>query len=253
MKEVKTTDQTNPFEFEAVGNNSNPDTRKLIHTEQLKNISNARAIELINAIKSNPELHEPVKQMMADGDVAILLDIIGKTFSDEQFVEDSKFMIGASDDVLDRMLESRRSDRSKARAKGLKSDMNILVNWISSMYSELLIRTITGKAYNATQTTTDFDSSDAEAIKRRIKSLQSKKSRLNQLAQYNPDAKIEFEAVETEIARLNALRGTTSVTGKTALKNASAEEIRQALALVDVNSLSDEQQKIMADLMAKIG
>jgi predicted nuclease with TOPRIM domain len=125
------------------------------------------------------------------------------------------------------------------------------------MYAELLIRIKMGKPYTGQLGSAAIDyealGSDQDAISRKVKSLQSKKSRLNKLAAYDNDAKQELREVEAEIARLNELRPTVRITSKVAVKDINVDQLRAALKNIDVASLPADEQAKMQELMSKLG
>ena len=86
-----------------------------------------------------------------------------------------------------------------------------------------------------------------------MKSLQSKKSRLGKIAQYDADAKKELEETEAEIARLNALRPSVRVTTKTIIKDLGIDQLREVLKNIDPKSLPEDEQAKLLELMKKIG
>lgn len=243
----------NPFEFATSDTNATT-SRKLDYTPQLIALCNQRATNLMVGISKRPELMELANRTVDDGAINDLLQLINAFYSQEQIVEDAAVLDGASDDILDRLLASRQSDRSKAKAKGLRQNSSACQTYISAMYAELLIREKSGKAYaGAGQSAADVDTSDAEAIKRRVKSLQTKKCRLLKLAQYDTAAAEELVSVNDEINRLNGFRPTVRVTSKTTVNGVDIATLREALSSVDVATLSADQAEKYAELMAKLG
>lgn len=239
----------NPFQFttETTSNASH----KLDLTPELISVANSRAAEIMTTVSKNPDLHNLANNVLDNGHPADLIELIGKVFSDEQIKADAAFLVGTADDILDRLLESRRSDRSKAKTKGLRTNVTVCRTYMASMYAELMIRTVTGKPYSGT--TTELDATDLDAISRKVKSLQSKKSRLNKLAEYDADAAAELQEITAEIARLNAMRPTSRASSKVVIKDVNIDQLRTALKEVDVSNLPDDQQAKLLELMAKLG
>lgn len=255
MKNDKTTNQ--PFEFSTETDNTASDSRRLDFTPALIDKSNLRASELIMAVTKRPELFEQANTMMDDGNAQDLIDLILTIHGAEQIKADAQLLDGCDENQLSRLLESRRSDRSKAKKKGPRSNMSVCKTYISSMYAELLIRDYWQKPYAGSQAGAEIDyesiKDDQDAITRKIKSLQSKQCRLLPLAKYDESAQIKLEETMAEIARLNALRPNSRVNTKTAIQDVNLTELRASLANLDVSSLpEDEQAKILA-LIEKIG
>lgn len=223
-------------------------SRKLAYTDQLQATARARAIELTKACTS-PELADKANTMLSTGSVDILIDLIHEVVSDETIRSDSEFMDLASSEELAKMLESQRSNRSKAKRSGLKSMTNVL-SFISAMYAELMIRSVSGKAYNASGNKLTDDRSvlagDSELLAKKINSLASKRSRLVKLAVYDESAKTELEQVEAELKELRALRPERT---RTVVKSRLQDEVRAALSSLDEKDMTPE----LLELMKKLG
>lgn len=256
MKDLKAT-SSNPFDFSAATASTSSESRKLDLTPILIGTSNTRAQELMIAVSNNPELHALANTALESGEPKDLIKLITVVLGEELIKTDSKILDGADEDQLSRLLESRRSDRSKSKSKGPKSSVLVCKTYISSMYAELVIREYWAKPYTGQANTEDFDAAslagDQDAITRKVKSLQSKKSRLKALAAYNADAKIELEEVEAEIARLNELRPNTRTTTKVVVKDMNVDELRALISGIDPKTLPEDAQAKYLELMAKLG
>ena len=249
---MKATTTTNPFETLSTNVSIAANNRRLDHTALLNGRAIERATETIKSASANPELHELATKMM-EGNPADLMELFEKTGALENVDDDAILLDGASDDELKRLLESRRSDRSKCKKKGIGSNMLTCRNYVAAMYAELMVRKAMGKPYTGSRgaAASEFnaDEADLEAIGRRVKSLQTKKCRVKKLAEAGVEgAAKELADVEAEIARLNELRGARVVT-RTAVKSIKADELRAALSKMDKADLPEE---VLA-LMAKIG
>lgn len=246
---LNTTEVTvNPFDNLTAVATTSSGTRKLAYTDQLQSTAKARAIELTKAC-TKPELADKANTMLTTGSVDILLDLIKSVFDESTIKQDAEFMQLATSDELSKMLESQRSNRSKTKRNGLTSMTNVLA-FISAMYAELMIRSVTGKAYAASGNKLTDDrselASNSELLTKKVNSLASKKSRLTKLAVYDAKAKQELEAVEAELAELRALRPSKSTT---TTKTKLADEVRAALASLKEDELTPE----LAELMKKLG
>jgi hypothetical protein len=243
----------NPFEFgkATVAGGS----RKLDYTPALIDLSNRRAQHLmISLAKEYPHLIDLSNTMLDSGNPQDCIDLLGSVYGHDVQLEDAEILNGCSSDQLARLLESRRSDRSKAKAKGLRIDAVACRTYIASMYAELLVRIKMDKPYaGSAQAPSLTDESDLAAIDGRIKSLQTKKSRLKKLVAYEESAREEYQAVELELARLNSLKPTGRVAAKTVVKDVQYDELRAGLKLVDTSKLDEKQLKAYEILMAKLG
>lgn len=247
---AKKTD-SNPFDFSAEQSTTS-ESRKLDLTPILIGTSNTRATELMQSVSKKPELHALANKAIDNGQPQDLIDLIKAVYDDEMIQTDSKILEGADEDQLSRLLESRRSDRSKAKAKGPRSNITVCRTYISAMYAEMLIREYWQKPYAGTNAN-DVNPEDLDAVISRIRSLQSKKSRLKKLAEYDQQARAEFAKVEAEIERLNELRPTTRTVTKTVIKDLSSEQLRQLLKAIDPASLPEDEQAKLVELMTKLG
>lgn len=243
----------NPFEALSAKTTETTSTgHRLNHTAELNSRANERATETIKTASDNQELHELANRMMA-GNPADLIELFDKTGVLSHVEEDAKLLDGATEDELKRLLESRRSDRSKSKKKGISTNMANCRNYVSAMYAELMVRQAMGKPYTGAHAPSDFDvdsiAGDQDAINRKIKSLQSKKCRVKKLADAGiPEAIEELSIVESEIARLNALRPSARVSTRSAVKSIKVDELRDALNKIE----GDVPEEILA-LIAKLG
>ena len=244
----------NPFEFDQAGDIVS-NSRKLDLTPQLISISNQRASEIIRYVGHNIEVHELANRVKFEGQASDLFELIDVCVGQETIKSDADFLIGAEDSILDRLLESRRSDRSKSKSKGLTKKIENLHTFISSGYAEMLVRLAWNKPYQVS--TTDYSNddlaNDQDALNKKIRSLQSKQSRLSKTAPFIPADKKALDEVQTEIERLKDLRVGTTVTGKTVIKSADVDSIREALKLVNVEGLGADDQVKLLELMKKLG
>lgn len=239
-KKALTVTAENPFEALSAAVTQDHATRKLAWTDTLNSIAAERSLAVIKTASDKAELHELANRMM-DGNPADLLDLFAQTGVDALVHDDAAKLDGADEDTLKRMLESRRSDRSKAKRKGIRSSMANCRTYVASMYAELVIRDAMGKPYTGTAgaQAIDVDTTDAEAVSRKVKSLQSKKCRLKKLVEAGDETlREELDATVAEIERLSAYRPTVKST--TVVKSIKVDELRAALASLSEADLTDE-------------
>ena len=218
--------------------------RTIPGSQELISTCNSLAIDAIKKASQDPEIGA-LASAVQTGDHAALEAFVEKAVE----VPDKSMLDGATDDELSRLLESRRSDRSKAKKAGLTT-LDTIRRYISAWIAELVIRAASGKAYKSpTGGGVVLDeSADRDTITKKIKSLQSKKCRLGQAYRAvvaagaeNDALRAEIDGIEAEIARLNGLRGVSERTTKQAtvptsaaineyLNGLSAEELQELLA-----------------------
>jgi hypothetical protein len=236
--------------FDTLGTTTATTDSRLSYTPALIAKANDRAQQLMLVVSKKPELHAMANAVLT-GDAQDLIDLINAVYDDATIALDAKILEGADDDTLSRLLESRRSDRSKTKAKGPGTSALVCKSYIATMYAELLVRQAWGKPYSSAASTIDMD--DVDAVGRKIRSLQSKKSRLAKLAQYDVKASDELQEIEAEIARLNGLRPATRVVTRTSIKDVEADTLRDTLKLINRDELSEEDAKKLDTLLAKLG
>ena len=184
--------------------------------------------------------------MLQDRTPESLLAFITTGLTSEDLTQAATVLDGCPEDDLPKMLESQRSNRSKAKRTGLTA-MPKVIDYVSSMVAELLIREKTGKAYNAagTKLATDHEAlaADQDLLTRKINSLASKKSRLNKLAAYDDKAKAELAEVEAELQELRALRPTKT---KKTVKSVKLDDLKAGLA---AGSISTEDLQALLEMV----
>lgn len=161
-----------------------------------------------------------------------------------------------TDDELSRLLESRRSDRSKTKKKGLRTNVAVMLTYFAAVIAEMAIRAASGKEYVAQSAAATIDvealALDQEALNKKIRSLQSKQSNLRRALKYIPadtDApeRDELKRVQAQIEELQSRR--TSTVKTVSAKVPSAETLKQAIAAMS----EEEKQALIAQLQAVNG
>lgn len=252
---VQPVEEDDPFQFSSSDAPTKTESRKLDYTPQLIDFSQRRAYEIMTQLKATrPDLLSLSKKVLRDLNPNDLADLLCMYFG-TTIQSDSDILIGCDAGQLDRLLESRRSDRSKAKAKNPAKNASVCRTYFSAMYAELMIRERTGKPYTGSSngSLSDLDETDLDAISRRIKSLQSKQCRLKPLATYDEQAKKDLAEVMAEIARLNSLRPNTRTTTKTVIKDLSLDQVRAALKDVSVDDLTEDEANKFYELLKKLG
>lgn len=233
--------KTNTTNFDFIENTaatSSVESRKLQHTNQLIDLSKARAVEIMRLIsKANETDKTRMISQIKSGKADDLIALIGTCISEDDIKSDSIFLNDCSDDEFSKLLESRRSDRSKKLKDGPTSNVSVCQSYIGAMYAEILVRLAWNKPYASGSNEVQVDENDLDSVKRKIKSLQSKKCRLAKTAKFDENDRIELEAVEAEIARLSEFR--PNIISKSVVKSVNVEVLREALQKVQ-GSLSAE-------------
>lgn len=244
---TKTEQNVNPF-ASLLADTAETGVRRLDYTPVLQDKAHTRAVDLCKACTTT-ELQAKANKMMDTGVAADLIDLITSVYNDETIKADAKVLDDCPAEDLDKMLESQRSNRSKAKRSGLRTKLSNTVTYIASMYAELLIREKTGKAYNGStqKIALDVDAlkADPDLLKRKINSLASKKSRLSKLAEYDDSAAAELHETEAQLEELRALRPAHQ---RTAVKNPSVAELKKALLQLDPAELPENIRAIISKI-----
>ena len=231
-------------------------SRKLDYTPLLISRSTERATEIMLGLKDKPELIELANKTMRDLDPNDLFQLCSK-YHGETIQSDATLLDGCDADQLSRLLESRRSDRSKLKKKNPITNKPVARQYIAAMYAELLVRVQLKKPYTGSTSSNSYDietiSTDAVALGKKVKSLQSKKCRLAKLAPYDINAKQELTEVEAEIARLNQFRPTVKTVSTTSLAGIDIAALKTLLADTDTSKFSAEDAEKYEALIARLG
>lgn len=248
------TENTTTFTFaEDVSTMSSTNTRRLDYTPVLQEKARSMALEYIKTVSEkageDADLAVRTNTMLDSGDAGLLFAELTSFFGEEALHEAAQVLLGCSEDDLPKMLESQRSNRSKAKKTGVRAKMTTCVAYLTAGIGEMLIRDAMGKPYAGTGRPETLDhaalAGDPEALRRRINSLASKKSRLTKLAAFDEKAKVELTETETELAELRALRPEKTKT--VVSKSAQLATIREAL-----KSLTDEELAALPEAMREL-
>lgn len=241
------TNKTEAMGFNFTGTSAQAVTGRTIPgSQELISTCNTLALDAIKLASTDPEIGK-LAAAVQSGDHEALVAFVDKAVE----VPDKSMLDGATEDELSRLLESRRSDRSKAKKAGLTT-LDTIRRYISAWIAELVIRAASGKAYKAPSTgfsVEDMDGADRDTITKKIKSLQSKRCRLNQAYRaivaagaQNAELKNQIDQLDVEIKKLNDLRGVQPKAVKATntvptndqlaeyLKSLSPEELQDMLA-----------------------
>lgn len=236
---MTTTNKPDLSFIEATTTTNLNDSRKLAHTNQLIDVSRAKAQEVIKAISlATPDVRSQMVSQLNSGDYTELTSLMTGVITEDIVKADSTFLADCSADEFSKLLESRRSDRSKKLKDGPTKSMTNLIAYLGAVYAEMLIRLAWNKPYAPGTSESEVDTNDLDAISRKIKSLQSKQCRLNKTAPYNAEDAKALEGVKLEISRLQSFRPTVAT--KTTIKSAPVETLRKALEQIDKSKLDTD-------------
>jgi hypothetical protein len=164
---------------------------------------------------------------------------------------DIEFLKAESEEVLDRMIKSQQSKRSRAKSKEMTLDNYITM--LTGAVAENLLRIAANKPKSAggggarrgtvTYSEEELEAfkNDPEALKRAIRNVQSKKSIDKSKADWDPESKRWQELLKTE-EQLKAIRD-----GQTKKAIEKTSQLEEMLASVDTKDLKAADAKAMLD------
>lgn len=237
----------------ANNNNTTENSRSLAGTARLTSIANELAGEFMAKLSELDE--NSVVAAMHDNN--LLDELIRSTITIDVTDEDREFFAELDDRTADGMLKSQQSKRSRCKSKDMTQDN--FRSMVSAAIAELIIRSVYGKAKNATVgggrkvnvSYTDEElellANDQEALKRAIRNVQSKKSIMKSKAGFDETSEGWLQLLEVE-AQLKSRRVQTTQT-KTVKVDETKAAVAELLAGADISKMKAADAK---DLLSKI-
>ena len=238
--------------------------RGLSGTAQLTSIASNAAARIISEMNADIEQYtEDIKKSQADNNAMDAL--IEKVYPVDAISADNDmdFLRELSDEVLEGMLKSQQSKRSRCKSKAMTMD-NYKALMVGAI-AENLIRHITGKSkssggYRRAAGAVEYTieqlqmlEADQEKLKKEIRNIQSKKSIMKSTT--DSEGVIYFD-IENKPGISNLLTIYCSATGKT-MEEAEAEFVGQGYgvfkpavgeAVVELmRPIREEAQRLLAD------
>lgn len=167
---------------------------------------------------------------------------------------DIEFLKAESEEVLDRMIKSQQSKRSRAKSKEMTLDNYITM--LTGAVAENLLRIAANKPKSAggggarrgtvTYSEEELEAfkNDPEALKRALRNVQSKKSIYKSKADFDPESERWQELLMVE-EQLKAIRDGQTVEAEKAIEKTS--QLEEMLASVDTKDLKAADAKAMLD------
>lgn len=167
---------------------------------------------------------------------------------------DVDFLKEETEDVLDRMIKSQQSKRSRAKSKEMTIDNYLTM--MTGAVAENLLRIVANKPKSAggggarrgsvrySEEELEIFANDPEALKRAIRNVQSKKSIAKSKADFDPESERWQELLEVE-AELKAIRDGQTVEAEKAVE--TTNQLEEMLATVDPKDLKAADAKAMLD------
>ena len=167
---------------------------------------------------------------------------------------DIEFLKAESEEVLDRMIKSQQSKRSRAKSREMTIENYLTM--LTGAVAENLLRIAANKpktaggggARRGTVTYSEEEleafKNDPEALKRAIRNVQSKKSIDKSKADWDPESERWQELLKTE-EQLKAIRDGQTIEAEKAIEKTN--QLEEMLATVDLKDLKATDAKAMLD------
>ena len=230
-----------------VSNRSN----QLSSTAELTRISADIAREILKRAEADPEkFADKITNSMQSHDV---MDQLINEIYDLSTV-DIEFLKAESEEVIDRMIKSQQSKRSRAKSKEMT--LENYMTMLTGAVAENLLRIAANKPKSAggggarrrtvtySEEELEVFKNDPEALRRALRNVQSKKSIYKAKADFDEKSDRWKELLETE-AQLKALRDGQSAEAEKAIEKTNMLE--EMLATVDLKGLKAAEAKDMLE------
>lgn len=167
---------------------------------------------------------------------------------------DIEFLKAESEEVLDRMIKSQQSKRSRAKSKEMTIENYLTM--LTGAVAENLLRLAANRPKTAggggarrgtvrySEEELEMLANDPEALRRALRNIQSKKSIYKSKADFDPESERWQELLEVE-AQLKAIRDSQSVEAAKAIEK--TQLLEEMLATVDTKDLKATDAKEMLE------
>ena len=167
---------------------------------------------------------------------------------------DIEFLKAESEEVLDRMIKSQQSKRSRAKSREMTLDNYITM--LTGAVAENLLRIAANKPKTAggggarrktvTYSEEELEAfkNDPEALRKALRNVQSKKSIYKSKADFDPESERWQELLKTE-EQLKAIRDGQTIEAEKAIEKTN--QLEEMLATVDLNDLKAADAKNMLE------
>ena len=220
-------------------------------TANLTRISTDIAREILKRAEADAEKYQ-AKIVESQQSHDVMDQLINDTY--DLTSVDIEFLKAESEEVLDRMIKSQQSKRSRAKSKEMTLDNYITM--LTGAVAENLLRIAANKPKSAggggarrgtvTYSEEELEAfkNDPEALKRAIRNVQSKKSIDKSKADWDPESERWQELLKTE-EQLKAIRDGQTVEAEKAIEKTS--QLEEMLASVDPKDLKTADAKEMLE------
>jgi len=220
-------------------------------TAELTRISTNIAREILKRAEVDAEKYQ---QLILDSQKSH--DVMDKLINEiyDLTTVDIEFLKAESEEVLDRMIKSQQSKRSRAKSKEMTLENYLAM--LTGAVAENLLRIAANKpktaggggARRGTVTYSEEEleafKNDPEALRKALRNVQSKKSIYKSKADFDPESERWQELLEVE-AQLKALRDGQTIEAEKAIEKTN--QLEEMLATVDPKDLKAADAKNMLE------
>ena len=242
---------TNLKELFANNNNTNQEVsnrgNQLSSTAELTRISADIAREILKRAEADAEKYQ---QLILDSQKSH--DVMDRLINElyDLTTVDIEFLKAESEEVLDRMIKSQQSKRSRAKSKEMTLDNYITM--LTGAVAENLLRIAANKPKTAggggarrssvrySEEELEAFKNDPEALRKALRNVQSKKSIYKSKADFDPKSERWQELLEVE-AQLKAIRDGQAAEAEKAIEKTN--QLEEMLATVDPKDLKAADAK----------
>jgi len=254
LKNERMMNMTNLKELFANNNNSmevSNRSNQLGSTAELTRISTDIARESLKRAEADAEKYQ---QLILDSQKShdVMDQLINEIYDLKQV--DIEFLKAESEEVLDRMIKSQQSKRSRAKSKEMTFENYLTM--LTGAVAENLLRIAANKPKTAggggarrrtvTYSEEELEAfkNDPEALRKALRNVQSKKSIYKSKADFDPESERWQELIMVE-EQLKAIRDGQTIEAEKAIEKTNMLE--EMLATVDLNDLKAADAKNMLE------
>ena len=232
--------------------------RSLTGTAELTNVATAAAHRIIKAMEADIEAYRPRIQLSANDSKE--LDAIISEFKPLHEIDEDHMLRTLSDEVVEGMLKSQQSKRSRAKSKTMTLDNYTTL--LTAAIAEDILREIYNKpksagGFHRAAGSVDYTieqlqalSEDQEALRKEIRNVQSKKSIMKSKADFD-ESDERWQALLRAEQQLKDMRVGTSTT-KVVEVDKTKDALAEMLNGVDVNHLKAADAHALLERIAQM-
>ena len=236
-------------------NNTNQEVtnrgNQLDNTANLTRIATDIAREILKRAEADAEKYQ-TKIVESQKSHDVMDQLINEIYDLKQV--DIEFLKAESEEVLDRMIKSQQSKRSRAKSKEMTFENYLTM--LTGAVAENLLRIAANKPKSAggggarrgtvrySEEELEAFKNDPEALRRALRNVQSKKSIYKSKADFDPESERWQELITVE-EQLKAIRDGQTIEAEKAIEKTN--QLEEMLATIDTKDLKAAEAKEMLE------